>query len=57
MFHSLLHALPVPIRFSSSLTDWRQGVSAGSAVAAGAFFGLHSSWLIVGGAVAGALLF
>lgn len=49
--------LAVTIRLSSSLTDWRQWVIAASVVTAGAFFRLHSAWLIVGGAVVGGLLF
>lgn len=49
--------IAVTIRLSSSLTDWRQWLIAGSAVTAGAFLRLQSAWLIVGGAAAGALLF
>ena len=49
--------IAVTIRLSSGFTDWRQWLIAVAALAAGAAFTLHSAWLIVAGAVAGAWLF
>lgn len=49
--------MAVTIRLSSSLTDWRQWLIIVATLAAGMFFKLHSAWLIIGGAVLGALLF
>jgi chromate transporter len=48
--------IAVTIRLSLGFTDWRQWLIAVAALAAGAFFKLHSAWLIVGGAIAGAWL-
>jgi chromate transporter len=47
----------VTVGLSSTLTDWRQWAIAAGTLLAGAIFRPHTGWLIVAGAVVGALLF
>jgi len=46
----------VTIRLTANLTDWRQWTIAAAALAAGVLWKPHAGWLIVGGAMAGAVL-